>query len=137
MPLSNHYICSSGLVLPLSWASYFSFNTIHVFKYIICLFSLRNPKIVLTFPLCVLWLIISSYYLTLHLLSVSSSLHKHCHIFIRVICIYIFLLILFFSPFIFLVSKNNLRSFYSFDARSPLNFFICISEARLCVSPRA
>ena len=56
-------------------------------------FYLRAPNIFLTFPLCVLWLIIYSYVLTLHLLSVSDFIHKQCHLFLYDHFIYSLLLI--------------------------------------------
>ena len=55
--------------------------------------SLRSPKRVITFPLCALWLIISYYVLTFHLLIISSSLHKQHIVLIYDHWIYRFLLI--------------------------------------------
>ena len=56
-------------------------------------FSLRAPKIVLTFPLWALWLIISSYAFTPHLLSLSEYLLEHCHVFLYGHWIYVLLLL--------------------------------------------
>ena len=43
-------------------------------------FSMRASKLVLTFPLFFLWLIISSYVFRLNILSATASLHTHCNI---------------------------------------------------------
>ena len=128
MSLSEHYLYSSSLGLPLAWYSYLSFKTSHIFEGIIFLFSLIYPKLVITFPLCVLWLIISSYVLTLRLLSVSGSLHRHWNILLYVL--WVSNLILIFIIFLFHIvnRKNNLRSFYSSDASISLNCFICVKK---------
>ena len=39
-----------------------------------------------------------------------------------------------FPSFILLISKIHFCSFFSFNISSPLNYFICISESRFCVS---
>ena len=71
---------ASGLIFPTSPSSLTTSSKV-TFG-----FFLRSPKLVQTYSLCALWLIISSCVLALHLLSVSASLHKHCHIFLHGWC---------------------------------------------------
>ena len=68
-------------------------------------FSLRSAKPVLNFPLCAFWLIISSYDLTLHILSVPFSLHKHCYFLLYGCWIYGLLFFPLFPFFILLIEK--------------------------------
>ena len=132
MPLLNSWLCSSSIRMPLSWYSYFSFKFIHISEGIICLF-LGSPKLVLSFLLWLLWLIISSYILTLHLLSVSAYLHKHCHLFLRGLYSSSLLFFCLFPLFHVVNRKIKFRIFYSFDARITLNYSRCLSEARLFI----
>ena len=86
-----------------------------------------------TFPLCVLWLIISSYFLNLHLLIVSTSLHKHCNILLYSRWIYSHLCPCILFLFHLFNRKTSLCSFYSFYTSILLNWFICISSANFCI----
>ena len=100
-------------------------------------FHLIPPKLVLTVTLYSLWLIISSYVLYPHILSVSSFLHKKCHLLLYSRRFYRLLLL--FLLFLFHIYNRNIifRSFYYLYARSSLNYFIYISESRFYIYLRS
>ena len=114
MIFHKQHICYYRIGMPIDLPPYFSFKPSHIFKWIICLFFFENSKIVIIFPFCALWLIISSYVLKIHLLILSASLHNHRHIFLYDRWLSIFLFICLLYRFYIVNRKNKFLSIYYF-----------------------
>ena len=90
--------------------------------------SLGYLKLVITFPLCNRWLIISSCVLTLHLLIISASLQDTVVSYSMATGFPYCSWFAFYYSFILLIAKINLHSFNTLYARRSLNYSICVKK---------